>query len=172
MALRPIDEVLVTTFDLPAGPNGKIYSVPECDAATGILCQRLVTAAIAIQNGEEPPKDAPKLVFEGKDEFDLQERLLSPTILAEMHADGLGATKINLCTQVILFWHGLGREMAEMYWEAGGRPEDFLPAVNRKTRRSKAAPAPTASTSTGAATTTRKRASTTTTTSRKARSTR
>lgn len=172
MALRPIDEVLVTTFDLPAGPGGKVYRVPECDAATGILCQRLVTAAIAIQNGEEPPKDAPQLVFEGKDEFDLQQRLLSPEVHAEMVADKLGATKISFCTQVILFWHGLGREVAEMYWQAGGRPEDFLPAANRAARRSKAAPGSTASTSTAAASTTRKRASGTTTTSQRARSTR
>jgi hypothetical protein len=135
MALKPIDEILITHFDLPAGPNGKVYRVPECDAATGILCQRLVTAAIAIQNGEKPPTDAPKLVFEGQDEIDLQVRLLSDAVLQDMYRDGLGSTKITFCTQVILFWHGLGREMAEMYWEAGGRPEDFLPAANRAARR-------------------------------------
>lgn len=167
MALKPIDEILITTFDLPAGPAGKVYRVPECDAATGILCQRLVTAAIAIQNGEQPPTDAPKLVFEGKDEFDLQQRLLSPAVHAEMLADGLGATKISFCTSVILFWHGLGREMAEMYWQAGGRPEDFLPAANRAAKRSRAAAKRTASTSTAAATTTPKQASGITTTSRK-----
>jgi hypothetical protein len=172
MALKPIDEILITTFDLPAGPDGKVYRVPECDAATGILCQRLVTAAIAIENGEQPPTDAPKLVFEGKDEFDLQERLLTPAVLQEMYADGLGATKITFCTSVILFWHGLGREMAEMYWEAGGRPEDFLPAANRKARRhpSKAVAKQTGSTSTAAASTTRKPASTTGTTSQKGKS--
>lgn len=170
MALKPIDEILITTFDLPAGPNGKVYRVPECDAATGILCQRLVVAAVAIQNGEQPPTDAPKLVFEGKDEADLQERLLSSEILQEMYADGLGATKISFCTSVILFWHGLGREVAEMYWEAGGRPEDFLPAVNRAGRRSRGAAKPTGSTSTAAATMTRKPASGTGTTSRKGKS--
>jgi hypothetical protein len=87
-----------------------------------------------------------------------------------MYADGLGATKITFCTSVILFWHGLGREMAEMYWDAGGRPEDFLPAANRAARRSKAAAKSTGSTSTAAATTTRKPASGTGTTSRKGKS--
>ncbi len=170
MALKPIDEIFVTWFDLPAGPDGKIYRIEECDAATGILCQRLVTAAIAIQNGEQPPTDAPKLIFEGQDEIDLQERLLGPA-LQDMYADGLGATKISFCTQVILFWHGLGREVAELYWNAGGRPEDFLPAANRAARRKPPAARATGSTGTGAAATTRRRASTSTTTSRGAKST-
>lgn len=172
MALRPIDEVLINYFDLPAGPKGQVYRVPECDAATGILCQRLVTAAIAIQNGDPPPEDAPKLVFEGSDERDLQIRLLSQPVLDQMIADGIGASALDLCTRTILFWHGFGREMAEMLWEAGGRPEDFLPAVNRKGRRhpSKAAAKQTGSTSTDAETTTLKPAFGTTTTSRKEKS--
>lgn len=137
MALRPIDEVLHAYFELPAGPGGKVYRVPDCDAKTGILCQRLLTAAIAIQNGEEPPDDmpAPNLRFEGKNEVDLQVRLLSQPILDEMLSDGLSASKITHCTSTILFWHGLGPEVAEMFWEAGGRPEDFLPAANRAARR-------------------------------------
>lgn len=155
MALRPIDEVFQNYFDLP-GKDGKVYRVPECDAITGMWCQRMVTAAVAIQNGEKPePGKTVRLVFEGDEEDELQARLLTRPLLEEMRADGFGHSQISFCTQTILFWHGLGREVAELYWNAGGRPEDFLPAANRAARRkeSKKAKA-TSSTGTAGATTT------------------
>lgn len=155
MSFKAIDQVFDASLPLPAGPGGKIYRIPEPDFETGTWCVRSFLAAQAVHEGREV-EEMPELRFEGPAEEAVQRRLLSSAVYDEMRADGLGPQKINFCVQTVLFWNAAGRDFAEMYWNAGGKPEDFLPAANREARRRRAAP----STNTGAAPTTKRQAST------------
>jgi hypothetical protein len=159
---KALDEVFSTTLDLP-GRDGKIWRIPEGDSEVGLWCVRVFEAASAVANGQEPDTGSPppQLTFEGAEETSLQIRLLSRPIYDALIAEGYGLATLNFFTQTVIMWHAAGREVAELFWNAGGRPEDFLPAANRAARRQRAT-----STSTAAAATTKHRASTTGTTSR------
>lgn len=150
MPFNALDQVFDPRLPLP-GRNGKVYQVPEGDTELGLWCVRVFAIANAAANGEEIEGDPPQLRFTGSDQDALQERLFGAELLAELRADGLGRKTIEFMAQTVIFWHACGREVAETFWNAGGRPEDFLPAANRAARRKAAG---TRSTSTAAASTT------------------
>lgn len=152
MTFKALDEVYQDFLALP-GPNGKTYRVPEADFETGLWCTRAFVAAEIVANGGELPPDVPQLKLDGDDELTLQRRLLGEALLNELKADGAGKPKIDFFTSTAFFWHAAGREVAEAYWNAGGRAEDFLHDANRAARRRRA------STSTAAGSTTQRPAS-------------
>jgi hypothetical protein len=162
MAFKSFDEVFDPSLKLP-GPGGEIITIPEGDMEIGLWCVKVVTAAQALHEGQEIDGDPPQLRFEGAAETAIQRRLLGEENYAKLARLG-GKATLDLFATTVIMWHALGRETAEMYWNAGGVPEDFLPAANRAARRARS----TTSTSTGAAKKTPPRGSTTGTRSRKA----
>lgn len=160
MAFKSFDEVFDPSLKLPF--RGEIISIPEGDMETGLWCVRVVTAVQALHEGQEIDGPPPTMRFEGAAETAVQRKLLGEENFARLAELG-GKATLEFFAATVLLWHALGRETAEMYWNAGGKPEDFLPAANRAARRTRS----TTSTSTGAAKKTPSRASTTGTKSRK-----
>lgn len=166
MTFVDLDELLDDTLPLPIG--GRVFAVPSCDAELGLWCQRLMSAAAAINAGQKPlpvpplkplpGSDDPEIVADGAqvpaDEA-LYRRLLGPA-WDELQAAGVGWEKITVVAQTAIFWVASGRAAAEAFWNSGGNPEASAP--NRRARRSS---------STGGATTTRSPNSGSTTKSRK-----
>lgn len=150
MAFVDLDEVFEDGLPLPVG--GKVYRVPSCDGELGMWCQRLMGAALVIQQGGQAPPEMPSLTIDGDDEMALYRRLLGP-VWDELHRDGVSWDRIQLVAQTSFIWAGAGRTEAERFWNSGGSdPKAVLP--NRKARRSGSG------TGTGAASTSRNSGST------------
>jgi len=132
MGFVELDEVFDDGLPLPV--NGKIYRVRGCDGATGLWCQRLMGAAVAVASGAERPPDIPTLDLDGDDEVALYRRLVGPA-WDEMLTDGVSWPKMMLVGQTAFIWAGSGRTIAEEFWNSGGSdPKAILP--NRAARRS------------------------------------
>lgn len=162
MAFKSFDEVFDPTLKLP-GPDGEIFVIPEGDMEIGLWCVKVVTTAQQLHEGGEIEGEPPTLRLEGSGDSAVQRRLLGDAAY-ERITEVVGKASLDFFATTVMLWHALGRETAEMYWNAGGVPEDFLPAANRAARRAGSR----TSTSTAAVKKTRSRASTTGTTSRKA----
>lgn len=175
MAFKDLSEVFDDTLSLPVG--GKVYRIPSPDAALGLWCQLLMEAGQLIELGKTadevgqippfPLEDGTTIdVSDGQISRDniLYERVLSRPVWAQLLADGVGWSQIQMMAQTALIWIGIGVEAAETFWNNGGNPEALAP--NRRARRSS---------STGGANTTKPPVSGSTTKSRRtstARSTR
>lgn len=152
MAFKSLDEVYQNYLELP-GREGKLYRVPEADFATGLWCTEAFMLAKAVIDGAEIPADAPQLRLDGDEELAMHRKLLGDELLEELKGDGHGKPTIDLFATTAFLWHAAGREMAEQYWNAGGRAEDFSRGpLNRAGRRHP-------STGTAAESTTKPRAS-------------
>ncbi|MFD8529410.1 hypothetical protein ACFV0L_18520 [Streptosporangium canum] len=153
-----LDDFFDDSLRLPVG--GKWYVIPAPDAEVGMLCQRLMQASLAAEQGE--PVDDPKLnelaavVLNDDEETDLYQRILGP-VLDELRADGVTWPKIQHVGSTALVWVAAGKDAAAKIWESGAGEAQ---APNRATRRATAA----------AARSTRSRGSATTTTTTASRS--
>ncbi len=157
MSFKSFDEVFNPNLELPAPPGdeeGGPIIVSEGDMEIGLWCVRVVTAAQAVHEGRELDGPPPKLRLEGAEETAVQRRLLGEANVARI-TEHAGKATLEFYTSTVVIWHAFGREMAEHFWNAGGRPTDFLPAANRAARRARS----TTSTTTGGAKKTPSRAS-------------
>ncbi|GAA2895567.1 DUF7426 family protein [Nonomuraea rubra] len=150
---QDLDEFFDDTLPLPVG--GKWYRIPAPDAEVGLLCQRLMHASMAAEQGEtvDDPKlnELAEVVLSDDEERDLYQRILGP-VWHELRTDGVSWPKVQHVGATALVWVAAGKEAAAKIWASGGVGE--APAPNRATRRATAA----------AATSTRSRGSATTTT--------
>jgi hypothetical protein len=165
MPFEALDKVWDRRLGPLPGPNGKTYYIPEADAEFGLWCVRAFALVERAANGEPDPAAGPppQLHFEGPEEEAMQRRALGAEQLEQLRADGFGLPTINHFTTTAIVWHAQGREMAEMYWNAGGDPARFQTAALQRLPRA----ARRASTNGGAASTTKTPGSTSGTRSRK-----
>ncbi len=155
---QDLDEFFDDSLPLPVG--GKWYRISAPDAEVGLLCQRLMHAGLAAEQGEQV--DDPKLnelaavVLNDDEERDLYQRVLGP-VFDELRADGVSWPKIQHVGATALVWVAAGKEAAAKIWASGGTGE--APAPNRATRRATAAAAKSTRSRGSATTTTRTTAS-------------
>ncbi|GAA5046581.1 hypothetical protein HNP84_009751 [Thermocatellispora tengchongensis] len=135
---QDLDDFFDDSLPLPVG--GKWYRIPAPDAEVGLLCQRLMHASLAAEQGEAV--DDPKLtalaevVLTDDEERDLYQRVLGP-VFDELRADGVSWPKIQHVGATALVWVAAGKDAAAKMWASGGMGE--APAPNRATRRAAAA---------------------------------
>lgn len=131
MAFRDLAEFLsVEPLVLPVG--GKDYAFPaDLSAKTVLRMQRLydqqrrLRLGEGLDEGEEPVSEAEQAEIDAEMWGSSQD---------EMIADGVTAAQIAVVGQTVYLYHIHGREAAERFWNAQGKP----PAPNRKARRAKA----------------------------------
>ncbi|MEU1880836.1 hypothetical protein ABZ470_26315 [Streptosporangium sp. NPDC020072] len=134
---QDLDEFFDDSLRLPVG--GKTYVIPAPDAEVGLLCQRLMHASLAVEQGEEV--DDPQLnelaavVLDDDEERDLYQRILGP-VWDELRADRVTWPRIQHVGATALVWVAAGKEAAAKIWGSGGAGE--APAPNRATRRAAA----------------------------------
>ncbi|MEV0379809.1 hypothetical protein [Nonomuraea sp. NPDC050643] len=147
---QDLDEFFDDSLRLPVG--GKWYVIPAPDAEVGLLCQRLMHASLAAEQGEtvEDPKltELAEIVLNDDEERDLYQRILGP-VWDELRADKVTWPRIQHVGATALVWVAAGKDAAAKIWASGGAGE--APAPNRATRRATAA---TSTRSRGSATTT------------------
>lgn len=155
--MRDLSEILGRqTLDLPV--NGKVYRVPECDAGTGLLVQKITNISMRADQAKdgkgaevtEPEVARLEVLVGDDDEEGLYQRILSPEVWDEMLADGVTFQQIKHCSMTAMVWIVRDLETAEQVWEKGAESGE-APAPNRQARR--------AANRSGAATTTKKPAS-------------
>lgn len=127
--------------------NGKHYTIPAPDAATGLEVTRLMEVVTRVANDQGAPTEAEVeniLTLDRKAGGDLISRIMGPA-LDEMVADGVKWPVVKLAFTTALFWISQSAEEAAIYWASGGG--DLGKAPNRQTRRAtrKAPPASAAS---------------------------
>lgn len=139
--------------------RGTVYTVPLPSAELGLWCQLTAQAAgkITTAASAEQMRDAVERVnalpeLDGKN-LSLPQRCLGAAY-DQMVADKVPHPYVEFAGATAYLWIAYGEEVAEQYWNSGGRPEAVSPA-NRQERR-----ASTRKTSTAAASTTRRAAST------------
>lgn len=147
-AFTNYDEFADDSITLPVGD--KAYTIPGVDAQLGLWCQRLMSVALQVQQGQQPQPIPPlpalpddpnqnPITADGngnvEDDQRLYRRVLGP-VWDQLLADGQSWPKIQLISQTAIFWIGSGLEMAQRFWESGGNPEAVAPS--RKARRSTA----------------------------------
>lgn len=147
MALKDLSEILADGHRLPI--RGKTYFVPSASAEAGIRFQGLLTVAARAKGAEDyKPSDDEKVLIEDAAELDLVNDVLGAELVEEMKADGLPYEHLRTCAFYSLLHATQGEDVAERFWESGGK----APAPNRAARRT------ATRTRTAAASTTRKRA--------------
>lgn len=154
MTFRDLDEFFDDSLRLPIG--GKEYVVPSPNAETGLWCQGMLAAGVAVHAGRQPEGIAE---LDDEQENNLYQRVLGP-VWGELQADGVPWTRIRHAGITAFLWAAGNEDLASAFWESGGRGE--APAPNRKARRTA---------STASATSTRSRGSTNGTTSASTRRT-
>lgn len=137
---------------LPIEVRGKRYTVDPIDAETGLRCQRLFAAGIAVATGGTPT-ETPEL--DDSDEADLYRRLLG-TVYDEMVDDGVPWVQLRHAAITVMLYTVAGEDVALRFWQSGGSGLGEAEAPNRAARRQA---------SRATASTTRKPASTSGTTS-------
>lgn len=139
MAFRELTEFFDDT--LPLTICGKVYRIPGPNAETGLYCQRLLQTGAELARRQAAGESVEGLDTTGlnlgdNDEHDLFRRIMGPA-MDEMIADGLSWPLIQVAGNTTAIWIGAGAEMAEQYWENGGRnPTPLSMAANRSERRS------------------------------------
>lgn len=155
---QDLDEFFDDSLALPVG--GKLYRIPPPDAEVGLLCQRLMQAGLAAEQGEQvnDPElnELAAVVLDDDEERDLYVRILGP-VWAELRADGVSWPKIQHVGSTALVWVAAGKEAAAKIWVAGSTGE--APAPNRATRRATVSAAKSTRSRGSATTTTRTTAS-------------
>ncbi|NRQ31277.1 hypothetical protein HII36_05420 [Nonomuraea sp. NN258] len=156
---QDLDDFFDDSLPLPVG--GKWYRVPAPDAEVGLLCQRLMHAGLAAEQGQavDDPKltELVEVVLNDEEERDLYQRILGPT-WDELRADGVSWPKIQHVGATALVWIAAGKDAAAKVWASGGTTGE-APAPNRATRRATAAAAKSTRSRGSATTTTRTTAS-------------
>lgn len=164
---KSLDEVFDGRLALP-GKNGKIYHVPEPDRELGLWCTAMIAAGLAVNMGEEPPREGmPPLQLDDTDEAALYRRVLGP-VWEELRRDGYGFATQRLFAQTGFIWIGAGEAAAMEFWNNGGVPKASTPPRDQR-RHPDRAPSSSSTPSTAAASTTQPPASTSTTRRRRRR---
>jgi hypothetical protein len=153
-----IDAFFDDTLTVPM--RGKLYTIPPADAATGLLCQRLMAVGINAAAGKSP--DATRAAqLNDADEADLMCRLLggqqwldsdqtqpnpaydpAKDVWAEMFADGLDWQRIKHVGTTAMLWAAFDKDTALAYWKSGGaaapkpQPQPRQPQDRRATAKS------------------------------------
>jgi hypothetical protein len=125
--------------------NGKTYTIPPIDAATGLFCQSLLATSARLIAGQ-PVGDDDTELLDDAGERDLYRRLLGAAY-EEMVADGVPWRALKLAAGVVFWDAAADRKTAERYWASGGRPEAAAPSRAERRATTRGTPA-------GAATTT------------------
>jgi len=128
MSFKAIDEYLDDTLRLPI--RGKEYVIQPVDAATGLWVERISALAVDAQQEKAggakmaplTPEEVAALKPPAGDRTTLTETLLGDT-LAELVEDGVGHEALKLITATTMIWITAGKDEAETYWNAGGRPK-------------------------------------------------
>ncbi|MFD0478000.1 hypothetical protein ACFQ0B_64935 [Nonomuraea thailandensis] len=137
---QDLDEFFDDTLPLPVG--GKWYVVPPPDAEVGLLCQRLMNASLAAEQGDtvDDPKlnELVEVVLNDDEERDLYQRILGP-VWDELHADKVKWPRIQHVGATALVWVAAGKDAAAKIWASGGsgkpRPRIGRRAGRRQRRR-------------------------------------
>ncbi|TMR91316.1 DUF7426 family protein [Nonomuraea basaltis] len=156
---QDLDEFFDDSLRLPVG--GRMYVIPAPDAEVGLLCQRLMHASLAAQEGEAvtDPKlnELADVVLNDDQEKDLYQRILGP-VYDELLSDGVSWPKVQHVGATALVWVAAGKDAAAKIWASGGTTGEAS-APNRATRRATAAAAKSTRSRGSATTTTRTTAS-------------
>ncbi|MFC7108066.1 hypothetical protein ACFQQB_51295 [Nonomuraea rubra] len=137
---QDLDEFFDDTLPLPVG--GKWYRIPAPDAEVGLLCQRLMHASMAAEQGEtvDDPKlnELAEVVLSDDEERDLYQRILGP-VWHELRTDGVSWPKVQHVGATALVWVAAGKEAAAKIWASGGvgkpRPRTGRLVGRRQRRR-------------------------------------
>lgn len=133
MAFQDLSDLLDPTLDLPI--QGKVYRVPPVDAETGLRFQRMHDWALGVSAATQADTAVPAPDTELLDdaaELDLTRASLG-SAYEEMFADGVPYEYIRIAGLTSFINVVQGRDAAEKFWKAGGRPEPS--AGNRAARR-------------------------------------
>lgn len=149
--------------------QGHQYTVPLPSAELGLWCQRVATAAGAINAASSDAEiQAAVAQVEKLPELDgdltLAQRMLGPAY-DQMVAARVPHPYLEFCGATAYVWTVAGEEAAERFWIAGGRPEALRPTPNNRAERRAAQQRKTGGTRTAAETATPKAGSTSGTTS-------
>jgi len=114
--------------------DGKVYTVYDVDADTGIWAQELAGLALAVEADQDiAPEDVEFL--NDDDERDMVRRFLGDTY-EEMRADGVGWSDIKHAAMTVWVWILRDEAAAEAYWSGGSASgEGAARPGNRASRR-------------------------------------
>lgn len=132
MAFQDLGELLDAGLSLPY--QGKTYLVPPVDAETGLRFQRLAEVAAQLAKAAEDEQELNAVVLDDVGEVDLYRDALGPAYAA-MIADRVPWPVLKVAAMTAWLDAAAGREAAESYWNAAGRPDPEALAGNRATRR-------------------------------------
>ena len=150
--LKDLSQFMSDGHDLPI--NGKTYHVPLVDAETGLAFTRFISVAMKAKNAQEnnedyTPDDEDIQILSDQQERDIYKEVLRDGVWEEMVEDGLAFAHMRMAALYALYHATQGEEVANRFWESGGK----APAPNRAARRT------ATRTRTGGANTTQKQAS-------------
>lgn len=118
--------------------QGKDYEIPLPSAELGLWCRQIADLSGTSEEdlSDNELNEAADAVSElpalpGRMSF--TQRLLGD-VYADMVADKVPDPYIHFCAQTVYMWIIGGEELAQRFWEAGGRPEAAGPG-NRAQRR-------------------------------------
>ncbi|MGH3745812.1 MAG: DUF7426 family protein [Micromonosporaceae bacterium] len=123
-SLRNLDDFVDDSLKLPIG--GKTYVVPGPDAATGIMCQRLMTAGARAHAGMDIGDISIDLDDEEEDAF--FRRVLGPAY-EQMVADGVSWPRLKHAALTAFFWIAMDDDTAKAFWEGKRRGPTPKPAA-------------------------------------------
>lgn len=129
MSFKALDAFLDDTLTLPVTAEKK-YVIQPVDAAVGLWVERISALAVDAQQERaggpkiEPltPDEVAALKPPGGDRKTLTETILGDA-LQEMLDDGVSHEVVKLVTATTMVWITAGKDEAEKYWNAGGRPK-------------------------------------------------
>lgn len=143
--VRDIADILGTGFPVKIG--GKTYRIPPASIETGIYVQKVVEAATGLALGEDLAPDVVADLHLPDDDdggADFYQRMLGAPLIEEMRADRVPWEYLQIAARTAFLWAAQGRDAAEEFWAAGGRPEarrptprDRRPAGKKHTKKSK-----------------------------------
>lgn len=120
MPFRDYDDFTNASLRLPI--KGKTYTIPSPNAATGLLCQRLLAMGASAALGVEADDDTVDAILSDDDEKDLYTRLLGPA-WDEMIADEIPWMIMQHAGTTAMVWVVQGWAAAEEYWNRQGGPD-------------------------------------------------
>lgn len=138
MAFKDLREVRTRArLELPI--DGKVYTVYDVDADTGVWAQELAGLALAVEAEQDITSDDVEFLNDD-DERDMVRRFLGDTY-EEMRADGVGWSDIRHAAMTVWVWILQDEAAAEAYWNGGTGQGEAQARGNRASRRASAAAA-------------------------------
>lgn len=132
MAFEDLGELLDAGISLPY--QGKTYLVPPVDAETGLRFQRLAEVAARLAQAAEEGQELDAVVLDDVAEVDLYRDALGSAYEA-MIADRVPWPMLKTAAVTAWLDAAAGRDAAEAYWNAAGRPDPEALAGSRASRR-------------------------------------